>query len=210
MIRLLISDHTALSDGEIETFLSELSEARRDRIVSANSANTRRERITASHLLESAIRADGYSGELAYHYDENGKPFFDHKGAPFFSISHSGRFVAVAICDQSVGIDIEDLSCHAKADFVGMAKRFFTPAEVGWIGDDRERFFRVWTYKEAYAKATGLSAAQHLGIWDFTECAQQIVLLEDLHISEPFVSYDVAAKMAYANTGGAILTVISL
>ncbi len=95
---------------------------------------------------------------------EKGKPYLKNQKC-FFSVSHSGKAVAVAVNkDSEVGIDIEELR-PVKAS---VAKHFFTQNEIEFVFrrdfipdgiiEDREtleRFFKVWTYKEAYVKMTG-------------------------------------------------------
>ena len=168
MITVEVTDISKFDQSEIDRCFEDLSDSRRARITNEGTKDPRAERIIVSYLLESAVRVFGYAGEITYRYDGNGKPFFAWEGAPFFSLSHSGSYVAFAVSDSPIGIDVEDLSVHRKTDHRKIAQRFFTANETEWIGDDRERFFRVWTFKEAYAKATGQSAAQNLSVWDYT------------------------------------------
>ena len=39
--------------------------------------------------------------------NEYGKPFFNKEGMPFFSISHSGEFIACVFCKKEIGLDIQ-------------------------------------------------------------------------------------------------------
>jgi phosphopantetheinyl transferase len=103
-----------------------------------------------------------------------GKPYFDTPSlsAAHFSVSHSGRFWAVLFHGTAVGLDVEDLSAagrrgkHDRARFERIAARFFAPDEQAYLAkagdapDCRERFFRIWTRKEAYVKYTGDGFAQ--------------------------------------------------
>ncbi len=102
--------------------------------------------------------------ELEFSIGENGKPFI-HGNPCFFSVSHAGDYVAVALNEKhSVGIDIEKIR---PIDF-NMLSYFCTGRDIDFIFDGRERekgtitdekllerAFRVWTYKEAYVKAVG-------------------------------------------------------
>ena len=83
----------------------------------------------------------------------DGKPYFENSDV-FFSISHTDKYFAVAIADSEVGIDIEskDMSEEKRRS---IAKRFFLPDEAEQVSD-RDSFLRIWTFKEAYAKMTGL------------------------------------------------------
>jgi 4'-phosphopantetheinyl transferase len=74
-----------------------------------------------------------------------------------FNLSHSGDFVAYAISDRPVGIDIEQVRAM---DLSGIVQRFFAPSEfIAWQKlsptEQELAFFRTWTVKEAYLKAIG-------------------------------------------------------
>src|ERR1700730_8486307 len=76
-----------------------------------------------------------------------------------FNVSHSsGLFVCIVAVGKEVGIDIERV--RSIPEIARMARRFFAPAELeAWNRmPDEDRpfaFFRCWTRKEAFLKATG-------------------------------------------------------
>ena len=86
-----------------------------------------------------------------------------YQAAPLhLNLSHSGAFLAAVVSPQPVGIDIERIRPRAVAT---QADRVFCPDEAQAMDnlpeDARlERFFQLWTLKEAASKAAGLS------IWD--------------------------------------------
>jgi len=67
----------------------------------------------------------------------------------------------VCFSDKEVGVDCEDTRARKdrKPDFENVARRFFTADEQEYIAygepGAEERFFEVWTAKEAYMKYTG-------------------------------------------------------
>jgi 4'-phosphopantetheinyl transferase len=72
--------------------------------------------------------------------------------------------VAVAVArDRPVGVDAEDR--ERRVDWAVVARRFFAPVEVASLDAlatealRRERFFALWTLKEAWLKARGLGLA---------------------------------------------------
>ena len=74
---------------------------------------------------------------------------------PSISLSHSGGWVAVAVSDAgAIGIDIEVHRPHR--NFNGIAAAAFGPDEQ-WLvaADGAAGFYRIWTLKEAIAKASG-------------------------------------------------------
>ncbi|MEY8251094.1 MAG: 4'-phosphopantetheinyl transferase superfamily protein [Colwellia sp.] len=63
--------------------------------------------------------------------------------------------------NMQLGVDIELIS--EKRNHQKLAKHFFHPAEIDWItAQGQTAFFRVWTLKEALAKASKVSVASLL------------------------------------------------
>ncbi|MBN3036080.1 MAG: 4'-phosphopantetheinyl transferase superfamily protein [Bacteroidales bacterium] len=99
-----------------------------------------------------------------------GKPSLqDHSGL-HFNISHAGLWVVCGIFTGEIGIDIEKI----RKTKLGVAKRFFTPAEIEWLiskpPESRpEYFFRLWTLKESYLKYLGLGMTASLGSFSVME-----------------------------------------
>ena len=101
----------------------------------------------------SVIEANNQYFDYEIAYNSQGKPYFLSNREIFFNISHSSNYVVCAIGDKPVGIDIEG----GRKGRQNLARRFFDRAESDWIeeAESDERFFRIWTLKEAYGKATG-------------------------------------------------------
>jgi len=90
--------------------------------------------------------------------DQGGAPFLesgDGTRPPFISISHSAAMVACALCRSGrVGVDIE----HARAarPIAAIAESVFGPDEQDRVArHGAAEFYRIWTLREALAKATG-------------------------------------------------------
>jgi phosphopantetheinyl transferase (holo-ACP synthase) len=103
----------------------------------------------------------------------HGKPYFSApplRDRVHFSLSHSGAYLAVLFHDAQVGLDIEDLrirSALTKERMERIAARFFTEDERQYVlaGERsglRQRFFDIWTAKEAYIKYTGRGMSEKL------------------------------------------------
>ncbi len=95
---------------------------------------------------------------LEFYYGEKAKPFLQQDQLSF-NLSHAKDKFALAVTQQqSVGIDIE---YHApQLDLLGLAKRFFSQQEYQQLlsvseQDKLRYFYRLWTLKEAFVKATG-------------------------------------------------------
>ncbi len=81
---------------------------------------------------------------------ESGKPYFAELSVKF-SVSHSGGRVILAVSDKEIGADIQKINPRA----MRVAERFFTESECEYVGGEVQRFFEIWTKKEAYGKWLG-------------------------------------------------------
>ena len=79
---------------------------------------------------------------------------------PAISLSHSGGWVAVAVSDVGpVGIDVE--VHRPRRNFDRIAAAAFGPEEQCVVAaDGAAGFYRIWTLKEAMAKASGMGLAE--------------------------------------------------
>ena len=109
--------------------------------------------IIGHYLATAAERIDFREGS-------HGKPYLKDPGTDLqFNVSHTkGAAVLAFAHDVEIGIDIEH--ARRKVDVEGVGRRVFTRLEqdglrkLGEASALRE-FFRLWTAKEAYLKATG-------------------------------------------------------
>ena len=79
---------------------------------------------------------------------------------PSVSLSHSGGWVACAVSSaRAVGIDIEVY--NPRRNFTRIAAAAFGPDEQWLVAEDGAAgFYRIWTLKEAMAKASGEGIAE--------------------------------------------------
>jgi len=105
---------------------------------------------------------------IAFSYGPRGKP---HVTAPIeFYLSHSEDLAIVAVAhERRVGVDLEAI--RIIEDIEGVARRFFSTRENAALmnvpkAERGEAFFRCWTLKEAYVKATGDGLAQPTRLFD--------------------------------------------
>lgn len=88
-------------------------------------------------------------------YGEFGKPYLPDYSEVYFNISHSGQFVACAVCSKPVGIDVQEIAPYLP----NVAARVCSKAELVQIensGDKAAEFTKIWTRKEAYLKMLGV------------------------------------------------------
>lgn len=134
------SIHT-FSETEYDRCLSIMEPARREKVLGMNPE--RRKATVLGEWMAKTLLAEK-SGlpveQIAILRDEKGKPFAEVPS--YFSITHSGEWVAVAVSERPVGIDMEKI-------------RPVDPRLGERIGAKPERFFEEWTAKEAHFKIYG-------------------------------------------------------
>ncbi len=82
--------------------------------------------------------------------NEYGKPEIISENNLHFNISHTCGAVCCAISDSSVGIDVEKIGEIREI----ITKKCFSENETAFI-ESPDDFYKLWTLKEAYLKATG-------------------------------------------------------
>jgi 4'-phosphopantetheinyl transferase len=100
-----------------------------------------------------------------------GKPFFaNYHNHLQFNTSHSAGILLIAFGFSlpTLGIDIEQVK--PAFDYSDIVDQFFTPAEKrSLLGKNPvKQFFKIWTRKEALAKATGRGLTDNLFAIDVT------------------------------------------
>jgi len=111
-------------------------------------------RQTLAELLDQSPES------IEFDYGRNGKPELD--GGLKFNLSHSSDLAILAYTFDldGLGIDIEILD--RKIEFAGLTEHYFTEDERRWVlapflqhEEQKQRFFQVWTAKEARMKLYG-------------------------------------------------------
>ncbi len=155
-------DRESMTIGHLEATLFLDEKGRADRF---HFVNDRNRFVVARGLLRKLL--GGYlhqdPADLEFSYGQHGKPALSGANASSglsFNLSHSSNLVVYAIArGRNLGIDVE----HIRPDSAGddIAKRHFSAREVSDLRalppEARvDGFFRCWTRKEAYLKATGM------------------------------------------------------
>ena len=141
-----------------DALLACVSPARRAKIAALRFAGDRENALLAAIAVRlcAAEALGAENRQLRFACTEWGKPYLD--GAPdfCFSVAHTDGAVALAVSTSTVGADIERLREAPR----GVAERFFTPEEQAYCTGADDRFFEVWTRREALAKRTGTPLAK--------------------------------------------------
>lgn len=89
-----------------------------------------------------------------FNYTEYGKPYLINFSDVHFNISHSGEYVACAVSDKPVGVDIQKIGEYN----CDVAKRVCNEKELVQIensSDKASEFTKLWAQKEAVLKMYG-------------------------------------------------------
>ena len=131
-----------------------------------------RDIFTAAHALARTMLSDATglpTSTWRYVKGRSGKPALAADCGDdllHFNLSHTDGLVACAIGRNELGIDVE--TSDRRVDF-NIADRFFAPEEAQVVRstspEERVRiFFRFWTLKEAFIKATGEGLSRALDL----------------------------------------------
>ncbi len=164
--------------------------------------------IAARGILRSIL--SGYlniePSEINFGYEARGKPFLEqnfHENKFSFNVSHSQNFALYAVTlDNSIGVDLECI--NSTTDVLSLAQRFFSQSEFALIESapqeqQQQLFFRYWTCKEAYLKATG-TGLKDLDKVEISLTAQQSAKLNIPNSSE----WSLLEIQPFSNCAGAV------
>ncbi len=138
-----------VSDGEYRDISARQSDGLKKKLENCGEDDVKRT-LAGRLLLERMIKRIYGKERFEIKYNINGKPLCDFC---FFSISHSGNYAAAAVSGKPIGVDIQ-----IPGGFKKRAKyMLFTPTENEFVNakDPEDRFYTLWTRKEAYIKAEG-------------------------------------------------------
>ena len=133
--------------------------ARQEKLQKLRFDGARRLSLGVALLLQKALLDAGLWSDALVE-GTHGKLFFADLPDFHFSFSHSGERVLCAVSDADIGCDLERLHSFD----LHVAERFFHPTEAAYLvslpeEQRTEAFFRLWTGKESFMKATGLGFA---------------------------------------------------
>lgn len=168
MTEVFHMDITECNEEAYHRMYDMLSSFAKEKIDNTKSDTLKNQRIAACHLLEnSGLSVDS----LTYKPVNNVYKAKDK----YYSMSHSRECVCVAVSDNQVGVDVEDIK-RLRHDRIRklVNSHFFTERDRAYLGDNpsADMFLRLWTFKEAYAKASFNDLAGVIGKVDFFSDSQ--------------------------------------
>lgn len=156
-MKILYVDISQYEYEDLRRYEALLPPERREKIARFRFDGDKLRSLVAGLLLRHEI------GERAVALGEHGKPYAEDV---YFSLSHSGSIVAIAVDDVEVGMDVEQIADESR---LKIAERFYHPHEretVRKAADQPRAFTRIWTCKEAYLKMTGEGISADLTAFD--------------------------------------------
>jgi 4'-phosphopantetheinyl transferase len=185
-VHVFYRDTASLDEAAIATAVSALSAEERAQFARFHFPHDARDYAAAHALLRTVLSRKSDRRPESWRFDKapHGKPFLldEGGGSPSFSLSHTRGMVACAVTSGiDVGVDVE--SVDREVNVLDIAARFFSVSEAQMLArldptSRRERFFDLWTLKEALAKATGVGLSESLAQGTFTIDAAGGVTLE--------------------------------
>lgn len=149
------------TEQEYRAVYEKLSPSRKKHMDAFSNEAARRCSLAGELLLRRLLAAEGIAA--VPERLPSGQPVLPG-GQAFVSISHCDDRVVCAVSRAAVGIDIEKV----RPIRPGMMDRVCTAEELRYLrsGNETERFFEVWTAKEAYfkMKGTGITNLQAINI----------------------------------------------
>lgn len=94
--------------------------------------------------------------KIAIELHQNKKPYLSAYPSIFFNVSHTGNYALIAICGNTIGVDIEKID--ASFNYTETLPHIFNKTEINIVSNTQDlnrTFFKFWTRKEAIVKATG-------------------------------------------------------
>jgi 4'-phosphopantetheinyl transferase len=148
--------------------------------------------------------------QVRFAYEPRGKPMLADTLASTglaFNLSHSQGLALCAVNYASkIGIDLEYI--RSLSDVESLAQRFFLPQEYNMLrslprDQQQEVFFRYWTCKEAYLKATGdgISQLEQVEISLTPKEPAKLLTSENWSLAELTPADNYCAAVAVAGSG---------
>lgn len=187
-MHLWTADTEEFDLAALETEVADwLDEGERERYRRLIPQKAKQQFLLSRYLLQhtlSQYSSDWQPGQWKFDVNAYGKPSLSeqHGTELQFNLSHSGERVVIALGHQlDLGVDIEFSARPRRIKRI--ANRYFSPIEVSELLQLEEvswqqRFYELWTLKEAYIKACGMGLAIPLQHFSYRFSTARRLILE--------------------------------
>lgn len=142
VIRLIITD-IDLAKEHSRYLLKNISAEQKERALRFKNEKDQLRSMLSSYLVNQLSKEEILKNSY-------GKPYFAL--GPYFNISHSGKYVIMAISSKEVGVDIEE---NVEKD-TDVLLKIFNEAEAKMVKEHAD-FYYLWCAKESLIKCIGAS-----------------------------------------------------
>ena len=165
-VRVVWCGTSALTEDSVRAATALLSPDEQEHAQRLRFRDDARDYAVAHALLRRELSRGFSTAPAAWSFDvgAHGKPFLAGHGAaaPTFSLSHTRGMVTCAVAPPAVAVGVDVEANQRDLDAARLAERFFAATEVAALAAlpehaRRERFYDLWTVKEAVVKAVGLA-----------------------------------------------------
>jgi 4'-phosphopantetheinyl transferase len=165
------------ADERAEQYRTLLTDYEKDGEYRFHFERDRRRYLTTRVLIRTVLSRYSATPPTAWRFHANryGRPEIANDGdaerSLSFNVSHTSDVILMAVTrDNVVGVDIESVNRAPEA--LDIAERFFSSDEVEALRAlpaplQYDRFFELWTLKEAYIKARGMGLSIPLDSFSF-------------------------------------------
>lgn len=158
----LFVDMDRLPKSFAEQNLCRLPVSRQERCAQYRRQTDRNACVLAYMLLYKGLSEQfGIAQPPEFIFNEYGKPYLRDTPQIYFNFSHCKLGVICVLADFEIGVDIQDIQPFD----MGVAQRVCSNDELRQLSESdnpSKLFCRIWTKKESYAKAHGISIADVL------------------------------------------------
>lgn len=171
-----------LDNEAYNLFYDMMSVDRKNRVDRLKQMDDKKRTIAGEYLAKKMIAEKTKTAidEISISYDENGKPYSVNHNVEF-SISHSNDLVACVISNCKTGIDIEqvqDIKIEISRKFYDDEYEYINSKDIN--ADERlTRFFKIWTFKEAYLKMKGYGLSRLKDVPSYFESKKTIETVDN-------------------------------
>lgn len=147
-------DEELINEEFINRILHLLPAERRKKVLNYRKLIDKKNCVIAYVMLKKALRDCYGITEFTIKYGEYGKPYLAEYPEIFFNISHCSYGCVVALANERIGIDIQNVVPFSWK----VANRVCCKEELKLLENSKDRareFIRLWTMKESYLKMTG-------------------------------------------------------
>lgn len=179
-MKWLFTKTTDISQEEYNAAYNRLSPSRKAHVDKMKKTQDKIRSLAASILIEKLLKENNYKNYQLLNGD-NGKPYLENSDL-FVSISHSDEGVVCAISETAVGIDIEKIKPVTKKFINYVCNDKESEYILANLEESPQRFFTVWTAKEAYLKKHNMTLGDVRTI-DTLSFNKQFYTIEDFLIT---------------------------